>query len=259
MLYLVGSLAPGRGCVGVVNQRLGPERVSLHVADGVDTVSVRRKSQPRKFRGWKRRPAGGKAACSRARIGPRRPATPRSRATRALDRSTASSNASASRGSRSTSPPLSTPSASALARFPRVSHASADVDTVDAARDASTPRSRASLNQPGRAGGSFTGKGRLPQGEDRSTASSNASVQSDSRPGSVHGVHQLLGLAARNNVRMAFRIGSGSVGQASMSAARSGSSAGFSRESAPLFAPPGARFVEFSGKCARGSSPLGGI
>jgi hypothetical protein len=58
---------------------------------------------------------------------------------------------------------------------------------------------------------------------------------------------------------MPARIASGNVGQASVSVAKAGSMAGFSASSAPLFAPPGAGFVEFSVELGVGSNPLGGI
>jgi hypothetical protein len=55
--------------------------------------------------------------------------------------------------------------------------------------------------------------------------------------------------AARIIASMPARIASAKRGQASMSAAKPGSMLGFVWVSAPLFAPPGAGFVEFSGEC----------
>jgi hypothetical protein len=55
------------------------------------------------------------------------------------------------------------------------------------------------------------------------------------------------------SARMPARIGSGSAGQASMIAAKSGSGA-----SAPDSAPTGTGFLEISGEFAQGSIPAGG-
>jgi hypothetical protein len=57
---------------------------------------------------------------------------------------------------------------------------------------------------------------------------------------------------------MPARMASGSVGQASMSAAKAGSMARVWGASAPLFAPTGEGFVVLLGDFAEGSSPLGG-
>ena len=65
--------------------------------------------------------------------------------------------------------------------------------------------------------------------------------------------------AARTIARMPARIALGSVGQASMSAAKAGSMLGFVGASALDSAPPGAEFAVFSGEFWLGSSPLGVI